>query len=195
MGLANGHIDQTQNTNFLHKHTQHNRELPWTPQLPPPPFLCHADASHLKPPVPPLQTDSPTASLPLGTREAAWRQPAGGGGCPSAPPAARSPQASQALTHPPPGAFSPASGRLPISPPPSLSAGGCRAARAPAPQHLRALRRLSCCCPRLRGGRAVGKGGDLAFKQVSPPPFPRSLFAQKKNPACVGAGSGRRRVF
>lgn len=94
-----------------------------------PPFPCHADASHLKPPVPPLQTDSPTASLPLGTREAGGLATAGWGGCPSAPPASRSPQASQALTHPPPGAFSAASGRLPISLPPSLSAGGCRGAR------------------------------------------------------------------
>lgn len=34
------------------------------------------------------------------------------------------------------------------------------------------------------------KGGNLTFKQVLPPPFPKSRFAQKKNHAYVGEGFG-----
>lgn len=39
------------------------------------------------------------------------------------------------------------------------------------------------------------KGGNLPFKQVWPPPFPRSRFAQKKKPAYVGAGFGEESAF
>ena len=39
------------------------------------------------------------------------------------------------------------------------------------------------------------KGGNLTFKQVLPPPFPRSRFAQKTNPAYVGAGCGEESTF